>query len=223
MSKRKRVGGNTRPRKRRRFVRRKRKSYIPYGLLPAYKKVVRLKYRDTVKLSPTIPNVPSKSYFSCCSIYDPDRTGTGHQPKGMDQLAAYYSHYTVIGSKIHIKMYDQYTTSMLVFIVPTRDTSPAYLGNVSEVLEADRCQYRLIGNSKQNTRGITSTYSKRKIFGNTTNEQLTSNFTSNPGEDYYWCVGAINGSSGVTPVTVPIVVEIEYIVLCTERKTIVGS
>lgn len=42
--------------------------------------------------------------FSCNGMYDPDITGTGGQPLYFDQMTAIYNHYTVIGSKVTIKV-----------------------------------------------------------------------------------------------------------------------
>jgi hypothetical protein len=39
-------------------------------------------------------------FFSCNGIYDPDITGTGHQPMGFDQMMLLYEQYTVMGAKI---------------------------------------------------------------------------------------------------------------------------
>jgi len=42
----------------------------------------------------------AKYVFSCNSIFDPDRTSTGHQPLYHDTYQAIYDHYAVIESKI---------------------------------------------------------------------------------------------------------------------------
>jgi hypothetical protein len=38
---------------------------------------------------------PGVHVFSANGLYDPDITGTGHQPRGFDQLIALYDHYVV--------------------------------------------------------------------------------------------------------------------------------
>jgi len=41
-------------------------------------------------------------YFSANGIYDPNVTGTGHQPMGFDQVMLFYEQYTVVASKITV-------------------------------------------------------------------------------------------------------------------------
>lgn len=41
--------------------------------------------------------------FNLNSIYDPDRSGVGHQPLGYDQWAAFYNRYRVIGVKVTVQ------------------------------------------------------------------------------------------------------------------------
>jgi hypothetical protein len=46
----------------------------------------------------------SRTVYTCNNAYDPNYTGVGHQPLGFDQLAAMYSHYTVMHSVITATM-----------------------------------------------------------------------------------------------------------------------
>lgn len=210
-------------RRKRVYRRKKKRPYIPYGITQSSQKLCRLKYRDDWKLLPTTADIPYKSIWSSTSLYDPDRSGSGHQPKGFDQISEFYQHYTVLGAKITIRPIDLYTGSMMVFVSPVSTPIPSNLSTITEILESNRVQYRLIGTSRENVKPIVSTYSKKKIFGNLKNSELTAPISSDPTEEYYWCVGAINASAGVTPVTVPMIVEIEYICLFSEPKNIAES
>lgn len=64
--------------------------------------IVPLKYVSE-KLSIVCTSGADNYYlFNANSIYDPDRTGTGHQPLGYDQWQNFYSHYRVLSSKISV-------------------------------------------------------------------------------------------------------------------------
>jgi hypothetical protein len=57
-------------------------------------RTVRLTYSDFDKFTATT-GVLAKYQYRINSAFDPDYTGTGHQPLGFDQWAAYYNHYVV--------------------------------------------------------------------------------------------------------------------------------
>jgi len=70
-------------------------------LLPAFCKVQKMLYYDVGK-SITINNsgLASQYFFSANGIYDPDISGTGHQPIGFDQLMTFYEQFTVVSATI---------------------------------------------------------------------------------------------------------------------------
>lgn len=50
-------------------------------------------------------------YFSANDMFDPNRSGTGHQPLGFDQLMLYYNHFIVLKSHIRVKFATQEITA----------------------------------------------------------------------------------------------------------------
>lgn len=62
---------------------------------------ITLKYADRYTLDSAVVNF-GRWEWRGTSLFDPDLTATGHQPKGFDQMAALYRRYFVIGSKIKI-------------------------------------------------------------------------------------------------------------------------
>jgi hypothetical protein len=56
-------------------------------------------YRETKPIVCTAGAINSYQ-FSCNGMYDPNITGTGHQPMYFDQMSAIYDHYTVFKSEI---------------------------------------------------------------------------------------------------------------------------
>lgn len=95
------------PKKNRRKVlvkRRVRRDVIPRPIkcFPNSMKFT-LRYCDNI----TIPNHNAGAgpyVFRMNSIYDPDYTSVGHQPRFHDQIAAIYSKYCVIASKAYIEL-----------------------------------------------------------------------------------------------------------------------
>lgn len=61
----------------------------------------KLHYADVVLLSASAGN-PGIWQFRMNSLFDPDYTGTGHQPQWFDQLSAVYRYVSVVGSKIKV-------------------------------------------------------------------------------------------------------------------------
>ena len=74
---------------------------------------VRLVYEDLITLA---PGTPLASYvFRGNSLYDPDYTGTGHQPRYYDQLTPVYGRYKVLGSECSVEMINGSATSGALF------------------------------------------------------------------------------------------------------------
>lgn len=48
----------------------------------------------------------SNYFFTANGLFDPNITGTGHQPMGFDQMMLMYEQYTVIASKISVHIYN---------------------------------------------------------------------------------------------------------------------
>lgn len=63
--------------------------------------VATLKYVDTININSALA-AAGNSCIACNSIFDPDLTGTGHQPYGHDNYSAIYNQYTVLSSFIKI-------------------------------------------------------------------------------------------------------------------------
>jgi len=99
--------------------------------------ITKMKYSDAVTLS--LAN--SYQYvFNLNSVYDPNRTGTGHQPYGYDQLAALYNRYRVIGCSYVINCYSA-GVPIRWGCIASNDVPP--INNVSELAENPRAQTRV--------------------------------------------------------------------------------
>lgn len=73
-------------------------------------RVVRHHYADAITM-PAAAGGGLTQYYTIRlnSTFDPDFTGTGHQPMFRDEMAAKYSHYTVLEAKVRITIDPTYT------------------------------------------------------------------------------------------------------------------
>ena len=65
--------------------------------------ITTIRYVDVYTLT-SASNGIAKQYMRMNSLFDPDQTGTGHQPYYFDQFAALYNRYTVLGSKANCRV-----------------------------------------------------------------------------------------------------------------------
>lgn len=219
--------------KRKRF----RRKALPLGGFPD-RKIARLKYVDFITLNPTASAsaVPTLHHFRANSLFDPDQTSTGHQPRGFDEHAAIYDHYTVIGSKLkatfesdvdNVATVGQYCFSML------QDTNSTP-GSLSDIMEGGQgktsVNYRPRNANSGKSVVLTSKYSPYKMFGIpkkdslTAVDSLTPTIGSNPNEDAIYTIGVIcQRTTSTDPPPLIVRVEIEYIAIFTEKRPISQS
>lgn len=65
---------------------------------------VKLNYYETVLLASTEVAAQAEYVFNLNSLFDPNQSGTGSQPRGFDQWASMYSNYLVKGVAYRIKL-----------------------------------------------------------------------------------------------------------------------
>ena len=108
------------------FEPRRKRSTVPRGVTSAFpkKRLVRHRYVENVQLPAAGGAGQLRQYvFACNNMFDPNVTGTGHQPLYRDEMAAMYKYYTVIASYIRVT-YTQSESGLQNYgIVMTQDTS----------------------------------------------------------------------------------------------------
>jgi len=94
------------------------------------------KYAEAV----TVSTVGMGTYkWNLNSLYDPNRTGGGHQPYGYDQLATLYNRYRVISCSYVIScISDDYN---IAFAALPSNEDLSLINSVSEARENPRCKY----------------------------------------------------------------------------------
>lgn len=91
-----------------------------------------MRYCDTIAWSLSAGTTQVQQ-FRMNSTFDPDVTGSGHQPYGRDQLAALFNHYRVFRCAWHIEFAPS-NDRLIVAVVPINGTTiPATVGDAAEL------------------------------------------------------------------------------------------
>jgi hypothetical protein len=228
---RRRVWRRRNARKRKAITRKARRfrSMPPLGM-PS-RKLVRLKYVDTISIDPPAAGVLAH-YFSANGMFDPNITGTGHQPLYFDQWMAGYDHFTVIGSKIRVTPSNPTTAD----IVPCQygciidDNTTFSYTTSAQVIESSQGRFSKIAGAKtapqtKYSSSIVRKWSGKKFFGTKSligEDTFRGSAATNPVEEAYFGVwaGSIGDQNGGK---LYLTIEIEYIAMLTEPKFVAQS
>lgn len=164
------------PYKKKRFNRRKLpitrqpSAYGDMGFIPRTK-VVKLPYASMkFSLESSNTGIPDSRVFNLNSLFDPDVTGTGHQPMGFDQWKTFYNYYKVLGTRIRAKFYWAAAASVgqahqvgVVFL-PV-DTATLYVDPIILTEMTYGRNYKLLKSNTRESATITTNWSGKKYFG----------------------------------------------------------
>lgn len=133
----------------------------------------RLRYCDVVQLEATAGN-PGLWQFRLSSLYDPDYTGTGHQPQWYDQLVAVYQRYRVLGAKITVtfspnQVSDTEANDKGPYIVgiTTSENATFGSGTSTDLLEDNNSTHSVLADKQgaNNVKTLEATYSPIRDLG----------------------------------------------------------
>lgn len=100
--------------------------------------IVKHKYATSVQATATAAY--GLYLFNLNSLYDPDRTGVGHQPYGRDQYATFYNKYRVISCSYRVAAIPSNSSRVIqVAVVPTNNTASG--ASMADIREMPRCKY----------------------------------------------------------------------------------
>lgn len=222
---------SSRPRRmnRKRFPKRKssKKNYRPLYTVnyPLAKTTVRrLKYVDYFNINPAA-GLFGSYIFSANGLYDPNISGTGHQPYAFDTLMQMYNHYIVLGSKIRVTAFQVTGGAPFTLGIKLDDDGIGTGALLTELMEQPDVK-RVYSIDTTKPAIVTKTFSAKKQFGTkfiTGDDAYRGSVTANPseGSNFIVYVGPINETSDLG--SIACVAEIEYIVKFIEPKTLAQS
>lgn len=178
------------------------------------------KYVAQVQINPGA-GVTGSYLFRANDLYDPDYTGTGHQPLGFDQMMVFYDHFKVLGSSIRVA----YTPTGTASIVGLGIVDQTGFSGTSEALMEQR-GFKWRSMAAAGSEGAVVMSKKvdlPKYFGQSFRGYMAENKyegsgSASPTEDVFWqlFVGPANGSDDIPSTYVN--VEIHYRVAYYEPK-----
>lgn len=210
------------PRKYRRKY--QKKSTFSRTLLPKTYPV-RFRYVAQDKYVNPTAGIPGVSVFRANDLYDPDFSGIGHQPRGFDQLMTLYSHFVVVGAKIHVTFmspYEETHTQNAIVGISTLNSSVVKT-DVNDYLEGRNTIYKPCVSTPETPMkcSLVKTFSTRKFLGRSkplSDPELKGSTSGSPTEvAYFHCfVGETSGA--IDPDATRLVVHIEYSAVLIEPK-----
>jgi len=208
---------------RRRQVR--NRTTVPIGLGFPKKMVITHKYSDQLAINTGVAGAYSFYTWSCNSIFDPNHSGVGHQPLYFDQMASVYNHYTVIGSKITLRVSKSDSNVYVPILVGhfINDDPTVSSTSIANLIEQSSSKHRMITGYRPTT-VIQNKWSAKKTFGGSvlSNDNLQGTVTTSPTEQSYYTV-YFDSSANTTQTQVTLDVLIEYITVWDEIKDVTGS
>lgn len=154
---------------------------------------VKLTYAETIRL--TSGSQFDNHVFSGNSINDPNTSGVGHQPKGMDQWGQFYSRYMVHASKITCRFTptnSNATGNQNIYLLPTLDslTLPGWTSIQEDKFGKASIVGPYVG---QGIRYLKDYMSTKKLYGDVNGLEQNdygASFSFDPPRPWFWIVGA---------------------------------
>lgn len=178
------------------------------------------RYMETVLLTATTGAVAVQQ-FTCNGLFDPNTTGVGHQPLYFDQLTAIYNHYTVVRSWCKAEFAPGAAAANVTLSVVDRSTGSVQPGNMNE--QSTGVSGRLVQFASR-ALVLRQMWDGKQYFGGDLldNDNLQGTSAANPTELSYFTI-AVQSMDGLSSVTVPLYVEIEYEAIWDELTPISSS
>jgi len=195
--------------------------WAPFGK----SKIVTHHYTENISLNPAL-GTPADYVFSANGMYDPNITGTGHQPYAFDQLSAIYNEYTVSVSKCTVTAWNNQGNYPFWIAICLRDDNTSITADVNAVREAPGIVSQLLAPSSSSAVGtVTHSFDAKKFFdvkdlGDAS--ELRAGL-ANPAEQAYYHVLMMPQNSTDDLGTNVLTVDIEYTAVWTGPKILSQS
>ncbi len=190
---------------------------------------VRLKYHDN--FSATGATAASFHAMRGNSLFDPDFSLGGHQPRGFDQYAAIYHNYQVFASKISYELRNNESSNEKGLVLHPTSTAPTNLANPFHAVELPYYQgpKHLPGAAAVDAHNVKfkGYMTTKKIYGDKDLEEdeYGALVTTNPNKAWFWNLtwGDYNTAVGVNSYNLSIYIKVTYFAKFYNRKNVIAS
>lgn len=152
-----------------------------------------LRYAATFNLPCTL-GAYAQHFFCANGLYDPDISGTGHQPRGFDNLMAIYNHYTVTSSRITVSVISPLDAEA-IFVLYKDDDATTNVTTCAFAIERKGCTYLATQtNNFPVTNVMKNSWSASSVFAGDplSRDELQGNVGANPTEVTNYVIAAEN-------------------------------
>lgn len=184
-------------------------------------------FEPNFTLDPGVAGLAANYIFSANGLFDPNITGTGHQPLGFDQLMVMYNHYVVIGAAIKVEFWneDATFTQLVSLSIQSSTTAPITATNL---IEQGRCVWTTLGVANSGTdHGVLEMKINPNKFLNRTkplsDPELKGSSSANPTEQAYFTLLCTPNNSTQNSSQVRCSATIEYSTIFFEPKILTES
>lgn len=163
------------------------------------KQMVTMRYSSAFTLDPTLGGITDVHVFSANGMFDPDISGTGHQPRGFDQYMPLFDHYVVTSAVMRADFSWPTTTGTirepLVVGIGLNDDTGGHLSNSYDYQENAYTKYKLLGPGATGSDTLTvyNSVIPSKFLGRSgalNDPQLKGSVSANPTEQVFFDVFA---------------------------------
>lgn len=212
--------------KKKRKYRRRRKPVYPLAYKSPMPKtyMTKLRYAELgLSVNPGVGTVGTY-LFRANDCFDPNFSGVGHQPRGFDQIMALFNHFTVLGSKITIRVSNPDEANTFHAFLTTQAESTVST-SPTDFMERQDVRTKQLGTKNSNMlTTLTQTFSTKKFFTRSNpldDTALRGSSAAGPAEGAYYHFGVIDSDGSSDPTNnFPFSVVIDYIVVFHEPNDV---
>jgi len=159
-------------------------------------------YEAVVLVGPGNASATGQYIWSANGLFDPNVTGTGHQPMGFDQMMIFYNHYTVISSRIQCSVQNASGTGITAYASLLVSGSSSVTTDYTSNIENGEIAYAaLSAPAAAGSNCVLKTAVNCAQFQGLSNimddPDMRGDSASNPAEQMYYVISVWNPASAV--------------------------